>query len=291
MIQHAKADVISNPMLVASWNAYEAVVHHEQLLFLTSRESPQTKEIDDCDTGRDGILREIHRQLLFHSKSQDADISHAAKVITHVVKPYDKAHKLALYEETSYIRNMLDDLGEAANAALIALLPGFPAMLANLATFNNRLDELYIERNLALDEIAKLGKRVDVRHDADAALYNLVDDINAVYKVNALGAKDPAVSAPLERVESIIRTITAKLEAVMARRHHHKPAAAPDKPGETPPAAPPAPPTDPQNPDNTLPQAPDTPPQTPDVTPPAIDPDELNPPAVGERIVQVNIKE
>ena len=287
LVLHSKADMIQIPLLSEPWNLFEAKVHHEDLLFMISRESPQTKEIDESDTGRNKTLREIIHELKYQlTQSDDADVRSAASTLLLVTRPYATAYERPIFEKTGYIRNMLTDLKVTANAVLVNKVPGIAALVLKLETLNNRFDTLYIERNLALDEIAKLGKRRNVRKYVDRAMFDLIDAINGVYIVNELGVKDPGVKQKLVKFESLIRTMIAKIKESMARRHQHK-KANPDDPNKKP--STPKPPA--QKPDNTLPDAPTTPPQPPVATPPTINPDDLNPPAVGERIIEVKIDE
>ncbi|MDR2534098.1 MAG: DUF6261 family protein [Tannerellaceae bacterium] len=266
VITYVKPDITSNPLLTAPWNVYEAAVHHEQLLFLVSRESPLTIEITELTQWRVKVFHDLYRQLGLFSDFPDQAVSAAAKSLAFVAKPYAKADKDTLYGATSLIRNLLDDFSEAANAPAVALAPGLTAIVTELERVNNRIHTLLVQRDQAMAQLELLGKRVDVRADVDQALVNVIDAINSAYNVNELGAKDPAVSTPLRNAATTLHGFISHLENILARRGHKH-----------------ANPSKPQNPDNTLPPAPRSKTQPPGANPPTLNPAHHNPPPVGVR--------
>ena len=275
IIVYLKDDIISVPILVPVWDIYEAAVKHEQLLFLTSNESPQTVEITALHKWRLKIFHHVNNDFGFYAEFPDQALSNAGKTLSFIVKPYSGADKQTLFGMTSYVRNMLQDLNSTVNAAAVNLIPGLSPVLVELERVNSRIDSLSAARDQALAQLELLGKRIDIRADVDKALFNLVEAINSAYNVNELGAKDPAVSEPLSRAALKLHGFISHMEKMLARRgHKHSSSSTPASPSD------PNSPT--QNPNTTLPPAPNTPPQNPDTGTPNINPDYLNPPAVGE---------
>jgi hypothetical protein len=283
IVDQAKADVTAVPQVVPAWAVFEAAANHENLLFRVSNESAETHLIADDDNERDRIFKEVRRLLKYNSEDRDPAVKGAADQLLFVLKPYDKAPSANLFEESKYVKNFLEAINQPENASAIAAIPGLDVALQKLATVNTRLRALYQQRLQALDALAQLGKPSDIRKDVDKAMITLFETINTVYAYNELVLKDNSVKTHLESAAAYVHALVAQVNRILSGRSHphgHK------KPGSgkpSKPSTPDAPPTDPQNPDNTLPQAPDTPPQNPDTTPPTINPDDLNPPAVGER--------
>ncbi|MDR2534124.1 MAG: DUF6261 family protein [Tannerellaceae bacterium] len=282
MVKEIKADAESIAELAPAWASYEAVIYHETLLFKLSKASPETREITDEDHLRDKIFREVRRLLKYYSKGVDPDRRHAAQKLIFAMKPYSTSDKRTIFGETSFISNFLTEFQDASNVQAIALLPGLSEMLVDLTATNTKVDTLYIQRLHTVEELEALGKRADVRKDADHSLVRFLEAVNTVYDYNEMTSKTASVKETLLRIAMRVNGLVAKLQAMLAQRGHKRSG----KPGDDQkpkPPTPPAPPTDPQNPDNTLPPAPPTPPQNPDTTIPPINPDELDPPAVGER--------
>ena len=275
VIVYLKDDIISVPILVPLWDIYEAAVKHEQLLFLTSKESSQTVEITALHKWRVKLFHYLYDTFDLYAEFPDQAFSNAAKTLAFIVKPYSGADRQTLFGMTSYVRNMLQDLNATVNAAAVNLIPGLSPVLVELERVNSRIDSLSAARDQALAQLELLGKRIDIRADVDKALFNLVEAINSAYNVNELGAKDPAVSEPLSRAALKLHGFISHMEKMLARRgHKHSSSSTPASPSD------PNSPT--QNPNTTLPPAPNTPPQNPDTGTPNINPDDLNPPAVGE---------
>jgi hypothetical protein len=283
LVSQAKADVVAVPQVVPAWNAFEAVANHESLLFRVSSESAETHLISGEDKDRDRIFKEVKRILKYNAEDKDPAVSEPAGSLLFVLKPYEKAPSTNLFEETKYIRNFLGAINKLENAPAIDAIPGLAPMLLKLEAANVKLHDLYQQRLQALEALARMGRPADIRKDADKALVALFEAINIVHAYNEMALYDNSIKTKLESAASYVHALVAQVHRILAGRSHphgrKKPGAG--KPGK--PAAPDAPATGPQNPENTPPQAPDTPPQNPSATPPGINPDDLNPPAVGER--------
>ena len=283
IIVRAKTYIIAVLQLLPAWNIFEGVALHEDLLFRVSSESAETHLIEVEDKDRDRIFKEVKHCLKYNAEDRDSTIREAAEHLLFVLKPYDKAPSTNLFEETKYIQNFLGAINKPANQSAIAAIPGLSVALQKLEAANVNLDNLYQQRLQALEALAQMGKPADIRKDSDKAMITLFETINTVYDYNELVIKDASVKSNLESAANYIHALLAQVDRVLAGRSHPH---SPKKPSETPPAKPPTPPTtpptDPQNPNTTLPPAPNTPPQNPDTGKPNIDPDELNPPAVGE---------
>jgi hypothetical protein len=288
IVENVKTGLAGIPQLTADWNAYEGVVHHENLMFKVSKSSPETQAISDADRGRDALFRETKHRLLFYLDDEDAAIKHAAGELYNVLKPYDRAAKQNLFEESKFVENFIKDINKPVNAQHIALVPGLGPMLAKLDTLNNRVADLYDQRIKTLNELAALGKRAYVRRDADRTLISLLEAINVVHRYNSMGAPDANIASKLESAASYINGLVDKLREILAKRggkRKHKPGGT-QKPDATNPAPPSAPPTDPNNPPtdpNNPPTDPNNPPTDPNnPPPPPHNPDDPDPPAVGE---------
>ncbi|MDR2533474.1 MAG: DUF6261 family protein [Tannerellaceae bacterium] len=162
--------------------------------------------------------------------------------------------------------NFLKDCDNATNKPSVELLE-LQSQVTRLKNTHTSFLTLYNARFLDKEQLAELGKLRYIRVEVDIAFEVLIDGVNVAWTTNEIGAKDPDVREALLECKEVINGAIHQTQLNLAHRGVHHVVS----------------PSGPQNPDINLPDAPDTPPQTPDATPPTIDPDELNPPAVGER--------
>ena len=289
LVAQLKALLASVTLIGPLWDAYEALVHHEILMFKLSKASPETQEISDTDKLRDGSFREVRRRLHYYANGADLGMRQAALHLLFILKPYDNADERNLFEETTFIRNLLTDINKPANAQDIAALPGFAELLVTLETLNNKVDALYTQRLQEQEEIKQLGKRANVRRDVDNACVSLIEAINSTHQYLTLSGTDAAQKANLEESAAFIEALVDQLQKVLSHRGHHKKkddetddggTTTPTTPPTTPPTPPPSTPDGQQNPDTTNPAAPDTPNQNPGTGPHPLDPNEH--PSMGE---------
>jgi hypothetical protein len=285
IIAQLKAVLATVTLIGPLWDAYEALVQHETLLFKLSQASPETQEIAETDKARDGVFQEVRHRLLFYANSTDPTVKAAAMALLFVLKPYEGAAKRELFEETTFIVNLLADFSKPVNAQYIAAVPSLAELIAELASLNEHLDILYTQRLRALEDLKQLGKRADIRKDVDHAFNDLLEAMNSTHHYLLLSNSEPAVRATLEEAALFINALVDQLHKILAHRGHRK-AKEEDKtdegtqtPDTTPPAPPPPPESGTQNPSNELPKGPDTT-QNPSDEPHHLDPNEH--PAAGE---------
>jgi hypothetical protein len=278
LLDDIRTDITGIPALAPAWTEYEATVHHENLLFQVSKASPETREITVEDKVRDGAFRQTRRLLKYYANSPEAARKVAADELLFMLKDYNVADNRNLFGETAYIRNFLAECAKPVHAAQIAALPGLGELITDLTTANQIVDNLYTQRLHTVEELEALGKRVNVRKDADRNLISVLKGINTVYHYNEMTTKTPAVTTALERAAMRFNGLVNKLSLVIAQRggKRHK-IEEDDNNEET------------QTPDTTNPPAPATPPQAPDTTIPPINPEDLNPPSAGEHIASIKV--
>ncbi|MDR2496673.1 MAG: DUF6261 family protein [Tannerellaceae bacterium] len=211
-------DVLSVSELVPVWNAYEPVLHHEGLLFQVSKASIETATIAKEDRLRDVTFREVRRLLKYYSKMGSSPAKEAADSLLFLMHTYDAADHRNIFGETAYIRGLVADFGRPEHAAMVDTVPGLRELLAILASANEKLDLLYNQRLHAREELEALGKRVNVRKDADRALVRLLGAINTVYEYNELKAQSQALRDVLQRIAMRINGLGDKLRLIMAQR-------------------------------------------------------------------------
>ncbi|MDR2499189.1 MAG: DUF6261 family protein [Tannerellaceae bacterium] len=286
---------LSGIALVATlWENFEKAVTHETLMFKMSKASPETQAISETDKARDRYFREVRHRLKFYAEDEDTALKHAADALLFLLKPYEDAAERSLFEETTFIRNFLSNVNQTSNAQNIGGIPGLNSMLVKLEALNNALDALYTQRLQTMEELKALGKRTDVRMDADMALMALLVAINSIHHYLELSGEASATKTAMEQSAEFVNSLIDQLRKVHAHRTHSrrkpseatqtaaapsptapKPAPANQPPAQNHPTPPPAnqppaqnhptpPPTNQPPPQNkSTPAPPDKPPQAP----------------------------
>ncbi|MDR0604758.1 MAG: DUF6261 family protein [Bacteroidales bacterium] len=112
--------------------------------FNTQTKSIETTELDILDDKRDGTTVQIINRIDYHAKfpenNEEADAAHKLKFITDT---YRDAPRKNYQAETSYLRNMVEDLNQHADS--LALF-GLTSLVNKLERENNDFEVLYITR-------------------------------------------------------------------------------------------------------------------------------------------------
>ncbi|MDR2495802.1 MAG: DUF6261 family protein [Tannerellaceae bacterium] len=222
MIDEIGADVALLPALTDKWEAYKAVVNREQLLFSVSKASVETGDIRGFDKRRDLIFREMRHRLKFYSRSPDALVAKAAAELLFVMHPFDDTANRNLFGETAYVGKMLAKLDEAEHAEAVNRIYGFRQMMTELGATNEALAERYNQRLHAVEEADSLGRRLDVRREADRRIVDIFDAMNAFDTVNELTAKDAGLREPLHRIAAFVHAMVQQIERNLSHRRKHK---------------------------------------------------------------------
>ncbi|MDR2498379.1 MAG: DUF6261 family protein [Tannerellaceae bacterium] len=221
LLEGIGADVAMIPALMPLWTKFEAIVHREDMLFSVSKESVETQNIRRFDKRRDMTFREMRHRLKFYTRSENPVVAKAADDLRFVMHPYDQSDKNNLFGETTYIQNLLSELNKSINSVSIDLIPGFRDLMGSLEASNSALDDLYSQRLTALEDVKGLGRRLDVRKEADRIIIDFIKAVNAFYLVNELSVQDPTQKARLERIASFTNSLIMQLERNVAHRRKH----------------------------------------------------------------------
>lgn len=289
IVKDAGPDILTLSELTG---VYGALTHYQALCdtaFRHTYKMYETKAVKGRDDGRDYTIRIVANRIASFANYPDTDQEgEEAGQLQYYVELYKNADNKEYETETKLVRSLIRDLRKYP-ALLVKY--GVKDLVDKLEVQNDEFDDVYNARNMARLEIKEKGDSQSLRRGLNASFDNVCKVITGMMLMPI--ADD--VKAKLVKIVGIININIDQFNEIYHRhagivaKHHKKDgdsgAGSPPAGGAQPPDAtnPPAPGTPPQNPDTTVPPAPDTPPQTPIVTPPTIDPDELNPPAVGER--------
>ena len=253
------------------FNALKIAFNREDALFKQSLASLLTSDIVKFHTKRLAYFLFFWKCVDLCEQEDAADVKEAVRTLKFLHKTYEKIPSENYFDMSGTMTNFLQDCASPTYLPSIQLLStGRPfdltVVLSVIGGSNTSFKAIYQNRAISNEHIAQLGNLSEIRYEVDTAFSGVIDSINVAWASNELVAKDPALRQKLLEAKEVIIADIHQIELNLSRRGHHLTAS----------------PT--QTPDISNPAAPDTPPQTPgNNTPPTIDPDELNPPAVGER--------
>ncbi|MDR2534318.1 MAG: DUF6261 family protein [Tannerellaceae bacterium] len=258
-------------------------------VFLRSLKMFETEEVQAKDSGRDFYVNALTSRIAsLSSYPITAEGKAEAARMKFIIDTYKHAARKEYESETALISNMIVEFRKY-DALLVKY--GVKDIIDALEVANDAFDNIYNARLDARLQQQQEGKMVDLRRAFNKSFDNLCKAITGMMML-------PFSDEVKEKLTHIIGLINANIDQYSEIYHRHAGIVAKHRkkdgdkndgdnnaPGTQKPdnTNPPAPNTPPQNPDATLPPAPDTPPQNPSNTPPPVNPDELNPPSVGER--------
>jgi hypothetical protein len=106
-----------------------------------------TPELYAIDSKRDSLVDEIKRNVVTASKSSNATINHAGKVLQNFMKPYWTTTRQALNTESGLIAEMIGRYSTDNNLMNCAGTIGVAVLWNELGAVNTEFDTLYRQRN------------------------------------------------------------------------------------------------------------------------------------------------
>ena len=262
IIEPLTTPILAVPALSSPFQLMQSILLRIDDLYKDSLAAPQTKEIESLHTYRRSLFVLFKQIVLTAGNSTEAQEVADAAALVPLLNTYKEIPTATYVQQSGLVDNFTRDCNKPAYQPAVASL-GLTPLIARTVTVNNRFQTLSEERDLDKQYVIAKGKLADARLEMDSAIELLIASVNNAYKLNELGAKDPALRANLEPIITILNAALYRIKHILADRGHHSS-------------------SHPQTPDTTNPPAPNTPPQNPNANPPAVNPDDLNPPAVGE---------
>ena len=188
-----------------------------------------TPEIVTSDGKRDDLLLYLLHSIENATLLPIEDKAKAGKHLTFVVKPYKKAHRLSMAQETGAVADLVKKLKEEENQADVETL-GLTEIVQLLDEANESFDELYGSR--AGESLSRATSETmrTIRPKVDKAFKKMATAINALYQVNELVEKDPEKREELGALIKGINEILHQLQKNLSRAGvSSKPSHGPDE--------------------------------------------------------------
>ena len=188
-----------------------------------------TPEIVTSDGKRDDLLLYLLHSIENATLLPIEDKAKAGKHLTFVVKPYKKANRLSMAQETGAVADLVKKLQEEENQADVETL-GLTEIVQLLDEANESFDELYGSR--AGESLSRATSETmrTIRPKVDKAFKKMATAINALYQVNELVEKDPEKREELGALIKGINEILHQLQKNLSRAGvSSKPSHGPDE--------------------------------------------------------------
>jgi hypothetical protein len=208
------ADVLK---VALEFPVYEAAFVREDEAFKRVVKSLHTEEMQEEDTARDNILRamrKINDAALLHFNE---DVSTAAKRLKILYDTFGNVIDKPIYEETSAITNMLQEL-RGTYAADVAKT-GVGEWVVELEIHNTRFENFSSAR---VEEEANKTHLVmkQCRIQTDAAYHNMVKKIDAMFTIDGADVHRDFITE-LNLVTEKFRNAMAQREGRRKANHQH----------------------------------------------------------------------
>jgi hypothetical protein len=190
--------------------------------FDTQNKSLETGELIILDNKRDSTTLEIINRIDYHARfsenKEDTDAAHTLKFITNT---YKDAPKKSYQAETSYVRNMIEDLKKHADSLTLF---GLTPLVNKLEKENNDFETLYLTRTGKRELKRGRGTLTKLAAIANASFDTVCQIINGV----SLMSLDADAKAAIDEV---IGFINGQIHQYMVVYRRHVGVAAKKKTG------------------------------------------------------------
>lgn len=196
---------------------YAALFQKENTAFIQNKAYEATKEIEAKDRERDELFLYVKQTIDSNLYCPVASKKAAAQKLQFVLKPYRSANTKPFAENTAQVSNLVEDMQLPENAEYVTAL-GLAEAITQLKTTNDAFNAVYMGRSGEKLTRASNENMKSIRPKVDEAYRTLASAINALYQVNELVTRAPAVSQSLGQSIDNINALVIQLQQTLSMR-------------------------------------------------------------------------
>lgn len=196
---------------------YAALFQKENTVFIQNKAYEATKEIEAKDRERDELFLYVKQTIDSNLYCPVTSKKAAAQKLQFVLKPYRSANTKPFVENTAQVSNLVEDMQLPENAEYVTAL-GLAEAITQLKTVNDAFNASYMGRSGEKLTRASNEKMKSIRPKVDEAYRTLASAINALYQVNELVTRAPAVSQSLGQAIDSINALVIQLQQTLSMR-------------------------------------------------------------------------
>lgn len=196
---------------------YAALFQKENTAFIQNKAYEATKEIEAKDRERDELFLYVKQTIDSNLYCPVASKKAAAQKLQFVLKPYRSANTKPFVENTAQVSNLVEDMQLPENAEYVTAL-GLAEAITQLKAANDAFNAVYMGRSGEKLTRASNENMKSIRPKVDEAYRTLTSAINALYQVNELVTRAPAVSQSLGQSIDNINALVIQLQQTLSMR-------------------------------------------------------------------------
>lgn len=196
---------------------YAALFQKENTAFIQNKAYEATKEIEAKDRERDELFLYVKQTIDSNLYCPVASKKAAAQKLQFVLKPYRSANTKPFAENTAQVSNLVEDMQLPENAEYVTAL-GLAEAITQLKAANDAFNAVYMGRSGEKLTRASNENMKSIRPKVDEAYRTLASAINALYQVNELVTRAPAVSQSLGQAIDNINALVIQLQQTLSMR-------------------------------------------------------------------------
>lgn len=195
---------------------YRELFDTENVCFLRNNSYIDTPAIEEADRKRDDLFTYIAQTIESNLKCPIASKAEAAKRLNFYLAPYRKAARKSYAENTAEINDFVEKMKQEGIKEDVETL-GLTNDIPELDKANKAFSEIYNKRSAEVLTRTTSDNMKTIRPKVDTAYKELVEAVNALYRVNSLVTKDSAKEAALGTVIDQANAIIVQLQDTLWR--------------------------------------------------------------------------
>ena len=189
--------------------------------FLNSKTNPLTPEMKAVDKKRDSYFIGLNQTITSFARIGNEEEVEASLALQKIIKPYKKAYRLSMVENTAQVRAYIVDLSSSASMRSINILK-LADRLPELEDLNEEFDDLFFARTEGQEHKETFKK---LRKEIVPALHDVFNRLNSLYLIaeedgNAGDVEE--LGEQIDRVNVIITEIQDTVIRRVTRRENKK---------------------------------------------------------------------
>jgi hypothetical protein len=212
----------SIPDLEDYWNLYHGKFIREDLLYRRDVALEEADELIIKNRVRTENLRLLGKSIDHENRSPIVERKELCERLKNLYRPIKGSTLKAMAENTVVVEKFLAELNRPANRMAVQMLALVP-IVESLRENNDAVKILLNRHSESAEFIHEEGSLNAERMEVDASYEKLTDKINAIYRANEYGEKDPKLRRQLEEIINGVNTCIVKTGHTYVRRVGSKP--------------------------------------------------------------------
>lgn len=199
ILNYLKTVIATLPSVATMFASYEAKFQYLDTVFKQYKKYIESEKIAEADRARKDEYLSIKRSVEGAEYSRLPDIQEAGQYLAFIINNYKGVNMKPYADATGIYFNMIQDFRSDEYLPYTERLQ-LGAAIDELEKFNNQFETFYSRRSDKKELRRLLGSLRTARRETDLVLRDIAEAVNALYRVNEIGPRDPAQKTLLDGV-------------------------------------------------------------------------------------------